>query len=71
MEILIVFIRHYLFCFIGGLFRYLFTNLLNLIKKKPIISFSFMWNYKLSPKNELGDAMIGFFVLAIFLSLLF
>lgn len=70
MEIILIFLRHYLFCLIGAFFRYIFNILVSLVKKLPILSFSNFWNYKTNPENELKDAFIGFIFLGTVLSIL-
>lgn len=70
MEIILIFIRHYLFCLIGAIFRYIFNNIINILKKQPFLSFSIFWNYKTNPENELKDAFVGFLFLGILLSIL-
>ncbi|POS00581.1 hypothetical protein Q361_1531 [Flavobacterium croceum DSM 17960] len=56
MQIILIFIRHYLLCLIGTFFRYLFKNIINIIKNNP--------------ENELKYAFVGFLFLGIILLIL-
>lgn len=71
MEIILIFLRHYLLCLIGAFLRFILDLVLNTFKKEPILSFSWYWNYKVNPQNELKDAFIGFIFLGIILSIIF
>jgi hypothetical protein len=70
MEIILIFLRHYLFCSIGAFFRFMSSFTINLIKKQPINSFKSFWDYKTNPQNELKDAFIGFIFIGILLSVI-
>ena len=70
MGIILIFLRHYLFCLIGAFLRYIFNIIVSLVKKEPILSFSYFWNFKTNPENELKDAFIGFIFLGILISIL-
>jgi len=68
---LTIFIRHYLFCFLGVSVRYLFMKTKALFVNIKTPRFKELYNYKKYPENEITDAILGFVVLGVILSLIF
>ncbi len=68
---LTIFIRHYLFCFLGVSARYLFIKTKALFVNIKTPRFKELFNYKKYPENEIMDAILGFIVIGIILSLIF
>ncbi len=65
-----IILRHYIFCLIGASVRFIYLNIYNILKKRKRIYFNEVWNYKHSDENEMLDAIIGFLVLGISLTLI-
>ena len=63
-----IILRHYIVCLIGV--RFIYLNIYNLLKKRKRIYFKEVWNYKHSDENEMLDAIIGFLVLGISLTII-
>ncbi|MCB9427136.1 MAG: hypothetical protein H6584_08970 [Flavobacteriales bacterium] len=59
MRIVIIFLRHYVFCLVGGWIRYLFENCISNLKKTPITSYKAIKDYNENPSNEFLDIIIG------------
>ncbi|MBA5792434.1 hypothetical protein H3159_06565 [Flavobacterium sp. xlx-221] len=71
ISLISTFLRHYLFCFLGASFRYLFDFLkYKLTKKTPKPIFKSYRNYEESPDVEMIDAIIGFITLGILLMII-
>ena len=65
-----ILIRHYLFCSIGAAFRFSIEKLKSLGSKKRTLTFKQIYDYKRQPENELLDAIIGFLILGLTLTLI-
>ena len=69
MRILLIFLRHYVFCLIGGYTRYLLENRMLSVKNKPRVSYRVIKDYYKNPSNEFLDTYIGAGVLLFFVYL--
>ncbi len=57
------FLRHYVFCLLGALVRFLWDLVMNKFKKRPqVIKFKDYRNYSENPDTEMIDAIIGFII---------
>lgn len=63
-----IFIRHYIFCFLGASTRFVIQPVL---PKKPNLTFKQIYDYKKYPENEITDAIIGFIILGTIATLIF
>lgn len=56
-------LRHYIFCFLGGLFRYLWDLTISKITKDgKIIRYNDYRDYNEHPDVEMIDAIVGFVI---------
>ncbi|KRO67785.1 MAG: hypothetical protein ABR84_03450 [Cryomorphaceae bacterium BACL21 MAG-121220-bin10] len=65
-----IILRHYIFCLIGAGVRFIYLNIYNLLKNRKRTYFKEVWNYKNSTENEISDAIIGFLVLGMSLTII-
>ncbi len=65
-----IFIRHYLFCSVGAAVRFFIEKLKSLQSGKRTPKFKQIYDYRKNPENELLDAIIGFLILGLSLTII-
>ena len=66
-----ILIRQYIFCLIGAATRFIIEIAKSLQSKKPTPTFNQIYNYEKNPENEILDAIIGFLILGLTVTLIF
>lgn len=64
MDIIGIIIVHYIFSFLGASLRFVILNFINLLTKKKLLSFKFIWEENKTHygniENEILNTLIGF-----------
>lgn len=66
MNIILIILRHYIFCLAGASLRFIFNYIFQSNKN----SFHFYWNNDLNNENEMINSIIGFIFIIITISII-
>lgn len=66
MNIILIILRHYIFCLVGASLRFIFNYIFQSNKN----NFNFYWNNDLDNENEMINSIIGFIFIIITISVI-
>jgi hypothetical protein len=70
VSLIITFLRHYIFCFLGASLRFLWDLIIvKLNNKRHNIRFKDYHNYDEHPESEMLDAIIGFIIFGVMIGI--
>lgn len=69
LELIIITIRQYLFCYIGSFTRFILDRCLDIFRKnKNKVGFKQYRDYKLNPDTEFIDTLLGFIIFGLIIT---